>query len=251
MFDRRLIRADLLKLRRRRGMLALAAVLTVGIAILVFTIQALQHGGNPAKYAPAGGLKNYQAAIGFMLIMVSTVGVLVGSTAGAQDIESGVFRDLAATGRSRVQLFASRIAGAWVIVLTIVAATAAILATGAILLADGKPTPDAAAIIAGTSGLLATGALSALLAVALTALVGSRGPAIGILLAFDLAISDALTHVKLLGAGRDLIPRVGLDRIAHSHAPVHDGLATAIVVLVGWATVAFAAGAWKTRTREI
>jgi hypothetical protein len=177
--------------------------------------------------------------------------VLIGSTAGAQDIESGVFRDLAATGRSRVQLFASRIAAAWVIVLTIVAATAAIIATGGVVLADGKPTPDAAAIIAGTSGLLVTGALNVLLAVALTAMVGSRGPVIGILLAFDLAISDALTHVKLLGDARDVLPRVGLDRIAHSSSPVQLGLATAIVVLIGWATAAFAAGAWKTRTREI
>jgi ABC-type transport system involved in multi-copper enzyme maturation permease subunit len=251
MFDLRLIRADLLKLRRRRGMLALAVGLTVGIAVLVFTIQTLQHGGDPAKYAPAGGLKNYQAAIGFMLLMVSIVGVLIGSTAGAQDIESGVFRDLAATGRSRVQLFASRIAAAWVIVLTIVAATAAIIATGGVVLADGKPTPDAAAIIAGTSGLLVTGALNVLLAVALTAMVGSRGPVIGILLAFDLAISDALTHVKLLGDARDVLPRVGLDRIAHSSSPVQLGLATAIVVLIGWATAAFAAGAWKTKTREI
>jgi ABC-type transport system involved in multi-copper enzyme maturation permease subunit len=217
----------------------------------VFTIQTLQHGGNPAKYAPAGGIKNYQAAIGFMLIMVSIVGVLIGSTAGAQDIESGVFRDLAATGRSRVQLFASRIAGAWVIVLAIVAVTAAAVATGAIVLADGKPTPDAAAIIAGTSGLLATGALSVVLAVALAALVGSRGPAIGILLAFDLAISDALSHVTLLGHGRDLLPRVGLDRIAHAHGPVQLGLSTAIVVLIGWAAAAFAAGAWKTKTGEI
>jgi ABC-type transport system involved in multi-copper enzyme maturation permease subunit len=251
MFDLRLIRADLLKLRRRRGMLALAVGLTVGIAVLVFTIQTLQHGGDPAKYAPAGGLKNYQAAIGFMLLMVSIVGVLIGSTAGAQDIESGVFRDLAATGRSRVQLFASRIAAAWVIVLTIVAATAALIATGGVVLADGKLTPDTAAIIAGTSGLLVTGALNVLLAVALTAMVGSRGPVIGILLAFDLAISDALTHVKLLGDARDVLPRVGLDRIAHSSSPVQLGLATAIVVLIGWATAAFAAGAWKTRTREI
>ncbi len=40
---------------------------------------------------------------------------------GAADLESGVFRDLAATGRSRIALFGSRIPGAWTIVLPIAA----------------------------------------------------------------------------------------------------------------------------------
>jgi ABC-type transport system involved in multi-copper enzyme maturation permease subunit len=251
MLDLRLIRAEVLKLRRRRGMLALAAALTVGIVLLVFTVQAVQHGGDPAKYGPAGGLKNYQNAIGFMVMMVSIAGVIVGSTAGAQDIESGVFRDLAATGSSRVALFASRIAGALAIVLTIVLATAALIAAGAFGLADGLPTPDTAAIIAGTSALVAAASLSVVISVALTALVGSRGPAIGVLLAFNLALTPALTSLKMLGDVRDALPRVGLDRIAHSHSPVQVGLATAIIVLIGWVTVAFAAGAWKTSTREI
>lgn len=251
MLDLRLIRADVLKLRRRRGMLALVAALTVGIAVLVFTVQAVQHGGNPAKYGPAGGIKNYQNVVSFMVMMVSIAGVIVGSTAGAQDIESGVFRDLAATGRSRIALFASRIAGAWAIMLTIVIATAAVVATGAITLADGLPTPDAAAMIAGTSALVAAGALSVVTAVGLTALVGSRGLTIGILLAFNLALTPALVALKMLGNVRDAIPSVGLDRIAHAHSPVQVGLATAILALVGWATAAFAAGAWKTRTREI
>jgi ABC-2 type transport system permease protein len=232
-------------------MLALAALLTVGIAVLIFTVQAVQHGGNPVKYGPAGGLKHYQSAISFMVMMASIIGVIVGATAGGQDIESGVFRDLAATGRSRVALFTSRIGGAWVILLPIIAATAAVVATGAIALAGGLPTPDAATIVAGSLALLVTAGLSAVVAVGLTALVGSRGPVIGIVLAFNLALTPALVSLAQLGGARDLIPRPSLDRIAHSSSPVHVGLATAIVVVLGWAAAAFAAGAWKTKTREI
>ena len=46
----------------------------------------------------------------------AVAGVIVGATAGGADIEAGVFRDLAATGRSRTALFAARLPGAWAIV---------------------------------------------------------------------------------------------------------------------------------------
>ena len=50
---------------------------------------------------------------------------IVGSTAGSQDIDSGVFRDLAATGRSRSALFLARVCGAWVVVGSILVITLA------------------------------------------------------------------------------------------------------------------------------
>ena len=55
MFDLRLIRAEVLKLRRRRGMLAIVAGITLGVVALAFGVSAIQHAGNPAKYGPAGG----------------------------------------------------------------------------------------------------------------------------------------------------------------------------------------------------
>ena len=55
MFDLRLIRAEVLKLRRRRGMLAIAAGITLGVVALAFGVGAIQHAGNPGKYGPAGG----------------------------------------------------------------------------------------------------------------------------------------------------------------------------------------------------
>lgn len=94
MFDLRLINADVLILRRRRGLLALAFLLTVGAAVLIYTVTALQHGAYPIKYGPAGGLKHYRDSINFLNAMVFVVAALVGATAGAADIESGVFRDL-------------------------------------------------------------------------------------------------------------------------------------------------------------
>jgi hypothetical protein len=251
--DLRLISAELLKLRRRRGMLAIAILLTLGLVGIVFTVMAIQHASDPVRHGPAGGLKNYGDALGVLVSMGLVVGAIVGGTAGTQDVESGVFRDLAATGRSRLALFGARVAGAWAIVLPILAVTMTALAVLTAALAGGTPTPDAATIVAGTAGVLVAGALSTAAAVGLAALVGSRGPVIGMLLAFFLAIEPLLAAVSLLGGARQALPAVALDRIGHIRASgdVPVALGTAVAVVGAWAFATLGLGAWKTRTREI
>jgi ABC-type transport system involved in multi-copper enzyme maturation permease subunit len=252
MFDLRLIHADALKLGRRYGMLAISLFLTVGITLIAFSVTAAEHAGNASSYGPAGGLRNYQDAISFLGLMTFVVAAIVGSTAGSQDIETGVFRDLAATGRSRVALFGSRITGALVILLPIVALTAALTAGLSVALAGSLAGPSVGAIVGGTFGLVAAAALGTFVAVGLAALIGSRGPVIAMLLAFELAIAPLLTKISLLGVVRQALPSNALDRITESHhLAIPMDLATAIVVVLAWAGAAFAAGAWRTRTQEI
>jgi hypothetical protein len=251
MFDPRLIRAELLKLRRRRGMLALAALVTLGVVALAYTVMAVQHSSNPGKYGPAGGLTNYKDSIEVLLVLATVAATIVGSTAGAQDIESGVFRDLAATGRSRVALFGARIAGAWGIVLPIVAAAAALSGVASIALAGSAATPGATALVEGTAAALAAGGVASAVAVGLCTLVGSRGPVIAVMLAFNLALAPLLANMSFLGDVRKALPTVEFAQIAHTTATVHTGLALAIAVLAAWIAAAFAAGAWRTKAREI
>jgi len=252
MFDLRLIGADALKLGRRYGMLAISLLLTVGTTILAYSVMAVEHATNAAKYGPAGGLHSYQGAIGFLGVMVFVVAAIVGSTAGSQDIETGVFRDLAATGRSRVALFGSRITGALTVLVPIVLLTAALTAGLALLLAGSLAAPTAGAILSGTLALLASATLGCTVAVGLAALIGSRGPVIAMLLAFELAISPLLSSIGFLGVGRQIIPSNALDRIANApHLGIPMALGTAVIVLLAWAGAAFAAGAWRTRTQEI
>ncbi len=253
MLDLRLISAEVLKLRRRRGMLVLAALLTLGVALLMFAVAGIQHSGDPGRYRPAGGVIGYDDAAFVLTMMAMVVGVIVGGTAGTQDIESGVFRDLAATGRSRLALFAARTTGAWVVVLSILALTMAVTAVLSIALADSAITPDADMIAARTTGVLVAGALSTAMAVGLSALVGSRGAVIGVLLAFFLVVQLLLINVGVLGAARQGIPAVAIDRIADVQARggVHVALGTAIIVVIAWGVAALGLGAWKTKTREI
>ena len=253
MFDRRLIAADVLKLRRRRGMLSISLVLTLGSMALVFIVMMIQHAGNPAEYGPAGGLEHYQSTLSFVGAMAFIVGAIVGGTAGTQDLESGVFRDLAATGRSRTALFASRVLGACVVVLPIVGLTA--LGTGAasVALAGSLDAPSAGALIAGTVGILAAGAFSTAVGAGLSVLVASRGPVIGIQLAFYFAVSPLLIGMGFLGSVRQAIPEVAVTRIADlpPAGGVHVAMVTAILVVAAWAAVSVGLGAWRTRTREI
>jgi ABC-type transport system involved in multi-copper enzyme maturation permease subunit len=253
MFDLRLIAADVLKLRRRRGMLSITLLLTLGVMALAYVVTVIQHAGNPAQYGPAGGLENYQNDMSFVGALALIVGAIVGATAGTQDLESGVFRDLAATGRSRTALFASRVAGAWVVVLPIVGLTAALTGVASIALAGSLDAPGAGDLIVGTVGVLAAGALGTAMAVGLSTLVASRGPVIGILLAFYLAVSPLLIGMGFLGNARQAIPEVAVTRIGDlpPAGDVHTALVTAIVVVLAWAAAALGLGAWRTKTREV
>jgi ABC-2 family transporter protein len=245
--------AEFLKLRRRRGMLAIAILLTLGIVLLVFAVTGVQHASDPGKYGPAGGAKNWTDGLATLTMLASVIGVIVGGTAGTQDIESGVFRDLAATGRSRMALFGARVAGAWAIVLPILAVTMAAMGALCVALAGSAAAPTASALAIGTIGVLVAGAVTCAIAVGLSAVVGSRGPVIGILLAFLLALDPLLVRVGFLGQARDAIPTVAFSRIGHMgmNGDLRIALGTAIAVALAWVAATLGLGAWKTAAREI
>ena len=59
----RLVRAELLKLRRRRGLVAAAALVTIGPVVVGYAVLAFLHAANPAKYDPAVGIENFTGSI--------------------------------------------------------------------------------------------------------------------------------------------------------------------------------------------
>ena len=251
MFDLRLINAELLKTSRRRGMLAIAVLITMGFGALAFVVSAIQHATDPAKHAAAGGLASLQDARPTVLLLVLIMASIVGATAGTQDLESGVFRDLAATGRARGALFGARFTGALGVTLPITALTAAMLAAGSLLLADGTPLPQAGDIVAATGLLVAAAVLATAAGVGAGALFGSRGPVIGLLLGFFLAIDPLLASIGFLGDARAIVPSEALHRIGGMPVQTHLGAGVAIAVVAAWVAAALGAGAWRTQHREV
>ena len=147
--------------------------------------------------------------------MVFLVGAIVGATAGAQDLDTGVFRDLAATGRSRTALFLSRVGGAWVVVGAITRCSRSRSTSPArSLLADGTPTPargrhrrgrrDGARLGRGSARRWRSASPRS---------VGSRGPVIAILLAVHLIFEPQLQGAGFLGDARQALPISAINRI--------------------------------------
>lgn len=178
----RLIEADVLKLRRRRGMLAVTSGLTVGAVALSFGIGAA-----------LDKTTDFESAVGILALLAAVAGAVIGATAGGADIESGVFRDLVATGRSRSALFFARVPAAWLVTLTILLV--------ALIVAAVIATPPLTEALRGALSVLVSGALTAAVCVGLSALTGRSGQVMGFVLAFQLGVAPLLAQLDVLGAG--------------------------------------------------
>src|SRR5256714_6032329 len=139
----RLVRAEVLKLRKRRGLAGITACLTVGAALLTYGILAILHWANPAHHGPAGGITNLGHGMFVLAALGSVAATLVGATAGAGDLSAGVFRELVVTGRPRATLFRARVPGGLLFLLPFVAVAFTLAAVAAVVFAGSLAAPSA------------------------------------------------------------------------------------------------------------
>jgi ABC-type transport system involved in multi-copper enzyme maturation permease subunit len=254
----RLISAEILKLRKRRGLMIACGLMTVGVIVVVDTVLVVLHAANPDHHGPAGGMNNLGGASGALSLLGSVAAVLVGATAGAGDLNAGVFRELVVTGRSRLALFFARIPGGLAVLWTFIVVAYVITAIIAVAFpnATGKPALDI--VSKGGLWLLLETGFYFVLSLGFASLVGSRSTAIGVLLAFRLAVVPILSQISFLGASREALPGPAVERLAparlandvrHS-ADLHMSLGTAVLVAVLWTIVSLGIGAWRTQTRD-
>jgi hypothetical protein len=247
-----LIRMDLRKLWRRRGLMAMASLIAVGSVSVIFIVTAIRHGADPQHVGPAGGLKSFQDATDFLGMIAVVIAAMVGVTAGAGDAELGVLRDLIATGRSRLALFGSRAVAAVVVTLGILAAGLAIATVCSIALVGSAPAPSLSEIVQRDGAVLAFGGLGALICTGIATFVRSRGPVMASVIAFGVLISQLLLQVSFLGSVRELLPLAAFERMAgDTISGLQFALPVAIGLLVAWAIAALAAGSWWARRVEV
>jgi hypothetical protein len=254
----RLVRAEVLKLRKRRGLVAITACLTVGAAVVTYGILAILHWANPAHHGPAGGVTNLGHGLFVLSLLGSVAATIVGATAGAGDLSAGVFRELVVTGRSRYALFRARIPGGLAFLLAFVAVAYALAAMASVVFAGSLAAPSTGLLASAGAWVLLSCAFWFVLALGVASLVGSRSMTIGGMLAFRLAVSPLLLSIGPLGVGREVVPGAALERIAphavreftrqSAHIPM--AVSTAELVLVAWAFAALALGVWRTVTRD-
>jgi hypothetical protein len=128
----RLIRAEFLKLTRRRGLMITAAALTAGAVIASYLVRTDVLPG--ACYA--------------------LMAILLGVSAGTADVTAGVFSGLVTTGRSPVALFLARIPAGLALSVAFTLAGYMVTVAGPALLAGHPPAAPGGAIVSACGAFL-------------------------------------------------------------------------------------------------
>jgi len=256
--SRSLVAADLQKLRRRFGLVAVTGLLTIGAMTITYGIIELLHVASPATHGPAGGIVNLGHGAWVAVTLGAVAAAIVGSMAGAGDLEAGVYRDLVVTGRSRLALYRSRLRGGLVFLIPFVAAGYAIAALASVIFAGSHPVPSTSLLV--TTGLWALLQVTFyyMLAFGIACVVGSRSYTIGILLAFRLALTPILASISALGIVRELVPGVALQALtpaalgdaAQQGPTIPMSTAAIAAVLIVWAGAGVGLGAWRDSRRD-
>ena len=116
-----LIATKNLELRKRRGLIIVVALLTVGPTVLILGLRLIFHAVDPASYGPAGSPGIFQALANLMAEFGFLSAAALGASAGTTDLSEGMFRHLVITGRSRLALYLARIPAGLAILLPLVA----------------------------------------------------------------------------------------------------------------------------------
>jgi len=252
----RMVDADLLKLRKKRGTLIWVLVLALAPVLILYVVKALQHSSTPLRHGPAGGTPGMIDGLRLLCLFFGPLAaVLIGVEAGTGDASAGVWRDLVVTGRSRVALFASRIPAALALCWTVMLVGYGLILLGTYLFADGLPMPDAALIVNGLLfTLMATGVVCAV-AVGFASLTTSKPASVTALIGWQLVASPLLANIGSLGSARDALLSQAVVhfspvRVGDRGADVTMAQGTALLVLAAWLLVFAGLGAWRTRTMD-
>lgn len=250
---RQMLSAEVLKLRRNRGLIAFALVLSVVVVVLFFGYTAVQHASNPSQYAPAGGVHGFGRAVRVLgLFFGAVTAMLLGAEAGTADLSSGVFRDLVATGRSRLALFFVRAPAAIIVTLAVNGLAFLIALAASFAFAGGLATPSASLIAQSAGWIVLCNVIVASLAVGIGSLTGSRAVTLTAVIGWQTIASQLLLTVASLGSARDGLLTASLGQLMPVDGSFGVTMATgvAVAVLIVWLLVPAAVGAWRTRTQD-
>jgi hypothetical protein len=252
---RQMVGAELLRLRKKRGFMALVVAAVVAPLVVWTGYQVIEHASNPAAYGPAGGLEHYARMLSLLGVFMGPVAaVLIGAEAGAGDLAAGVFRDNVLTGRSRMALFLARIPAALAVTFAVIAIGFAFGLAVTFTFAGGLPTPSGSLILESAAWLALANGVVCVIAIGVASLTGSRPGTITALIGWELVLSPLLVQSTSLGSARHGL----LDGVLLflkpgpiSGAPVITmSVAVAVAVTALWVAVLPALGAWRTQTRD-
>ena len=257
--------AEILKLRRNRAVMVVAVLLSVGVVVIFFGYDAIQHASNPSQNAPGRGSRSASAAPSGCsgCSSATLVAALIGSEAGTADIASGVFRDLVATGRSRLALFWVRWPAAWLVTFVFTGTAMIIALIFSIVLAGNSSPgfdvfgsnqlPSVSLILQSAAWIAMCNGVIAAFAVGVGSMTGSRGATLTTVIGWQAVASQLIAHTASLGAVRDWLAIAAFGQLM----PVDGDIAgitmatgLAVVVALAWVLIPTAIGSWRTVVRD-
>ena len=258
---RQMIAADILKLRRHKSTMVTALLLSVGIAILYVAFIEIRHHGN---LAGPQALSDGATLMG--IYFGAFAAILIGTEAGTIDLASGVFRDLAATGRSRTALFLVRIPAAIAIALALTLTGFAVTVAAAYAFHGSAPAPSSGLAIKFAAWVALATVVQTTLAVGIASLTGSRSVTLIAVIGWNTIVTSILYLATFLGPVRDLVLLIALGGLSpgqQAGTRIHPGSSialdnfklpmpavVAVLVILAWVIIPAVAGAWRTRTQD-
>jgi hypothetical protein len=252
---RQMVAADLLRLRKKRGFIALVLLVVLAPLVIATGYNVIQHASDPAAHGPAGGLNYFGRLLSLLGVFMGPVAaILIGAEAGAGDLAAGVFRDNVLTGRSRTALFLARIPAALAVSLSVTALGFVVGLAATFGFAGGLATPSVSLILQSVAWLALANSVVCVIAIGLASLTGSRPGTITALIGWQLVLSPLLVQSTHLGSIRNgLLDGVMLflkPGPAGGAPTITMSVAVAVLVLAAWVMALSGLGAWRTRTRD-
>ena len=258
---RRMIAADILKLRRHRPTMTVAALLSVGITLLYLAVIVSRHNGQlPGDRTLSDGTSLMGLYFG------SFAAILIGTEAGTIDQANGVFRDLAATGRSRNILFLTRIPAAVAVAVVFTLTGFAITVIASFAFHGSAPAPGLDVTLESAGWVVLATTVITSLAVGVGSTTGSRSITLVSIIGWQTIATGILYLASFLGGARDLVLLISLCRFlpgpaigSHAHPGSTNDLTNyklampasiAILVILAWSLIPAIVGAWRTRARD-
>lgn len=244
-----LIAADLLKLRRRRGLWLTTLLLPAGLVVLI-TVLSL------AGVVDGDGGEIFVEDFAYATTLLATVlAVLVGARLGSEERATGTLRYQLLTGTSRARLYVAKIGALTVACLALTTVAIVCITVGSVLVPAGASDATGAGdVLEAFWAVFLQAFVYGALAFGVGALMGSTGPAIATALVLSLIGVNLLAALTLIDDWfRHLVLSLGIDRLTFDDSDPEDrvSIGAAVVMVVAWAGGALLAGWARIRRIEV
>jgi ABC-type transport system involved in multi-copper enzyme maturation permease subunit len=251
-----LIRADMLKLVRRRGLMIAAIVIVIGLPVIVVAVRAIGRAANPDVFDAYGGGDGYDVILGVLGFGLFVTTILLGAVAGSTDESRGVFRDLVATGVSRPRLALARIPAVIAVIIPFALLTYLLALTVGSAISGTGSMPAVGDLLRDGGDLVVAIGIYAAIAVGLSSLTGSLSVSLTVLFMWFLIIEPILMNLSVLGDARRFLLSPAQTAITRPSGRIEGqevfglSVAAGALILAAWLVVFVASGVWRVSRRD-